>query len=204
MTWRSRIVIIACLLGANVAAAQTFVWAKPKGDVNAPAAFTFTYRSRQCVIANDGRGRCDGSQFRIRLPIDDGTIENLAVAEIGNDLVMAYSLTDEEVAWGHIVRVTGDRGRIRWRRRIGGLNLALPLIARDSVYVAALAYIARLRLSDGAFVWRLEREYPGGGYESPALALSGKQVVITWRDLSTDRQKVECVAADSGKSEACR
>jgi hypothetical protein len=197
---------IVCFASTEMCLAQTFVWAVREGDTIEPAGFTFLVGTQQCFVQKNGVSECRGAgdpAWSFLLPVDDGRIEGLAVAVLADDLVLAYELTDEEANWGQIALIRVGRRHPKWHRHIGGLNLALPVIARNSVFVAALAYIARIKLVDGAFVWCLEREYAAGGYEAATIALSGKRLVVEWRDITTDNVKDECLVAATGKSRSC-
>lgn len=199
------LLILLAMALAPMSRAQTFVWAAVEGNSIEPGGFSFVAGERQCTVTKMGQGECrrDGVvTSRFRVPIDDGRIDRLAAATVGDDLVFAYELTDEESMWAKLVRVRA--GRLQWRRQVGGLNLALPVARQGDVFVAALAYVARVRLRDGAFRWRRERTYHGEGYESSELRFADRQLILTRRGSSKDDGvKVECLAPETSRSVRC-
>jgi hypothetical protein len=198
------LIILLGLALAPASHAQTFAWAAIEGNLIEPQGFSFVLGDQQCSVTGKGHGECYRGGVvtrRFRLPVEDGTIDRLAAARIDDDLALAYELTDGEGSWGKLVRLRTKK--LKWQRDIGGLNMALPIARRGDVFVAALAWIARVNLRDGSFKWRLDRTYAGGGYESSTLAFAEKQLVVTWRDGTTNKVKVECLAAGTGRSERC-
>lgn len=188
---------------APVAGAQTFEWAVIEGNLIEPEGFSFIVDEQQCSVTKAGRGECRSgiAHWRFRIPVDDGRIERLAISNIDDGIVLAYQLTDEEGVWGKLIRLRGQRAK--WQRNIGGLNLALPVARNGDVFVAALTYVARVKLRDGSFKWRLERSYGGGGYESSELVLSDSQLIVTSQDITTSKSKQECLAVTTGRPEPC-
>ena len=198
-----KVLLVLLAVLAPVAGAQTFEWALIEGNLIEPEGFSFIVGDQQCSVTKAGRGECLRSgvaHWRLRIPVDDGRIERLAIGSIDDSIVLAYQLTDEEGVWGKLVRLRGQR--VKWQRNIGGLNLALPVARNGDAFVAALTYVARVDLRDGSFKWRLERAY-GGGYESSELVLSDDQLIVTSQDITTRKVKHECLAVITGRPEPC-
>lgn len=197
-------VLVVSVGGAH---AQPFVQAMRHGvDPSQPDSFTFVDGERKCRVTAAGAALCqrDGSrEWPFRLPVDDGRIEALSFFRDGDDLLMAYELSDGESGWAQIARVTRGAKRPTWRFHLPSLNMATPVFHEQTIVVAALAYLARINAETGSPEWRIERAYIGGGFEIPELELSGGDVLVHWRDGSSGKIRSECFDVVTGECRSC-
>jgi hypothetical protein len=198
--------LVSLLLTVS-AFAQPFQQAASHGkDPIEPDSFSFADGPRSCRVTAAGAALCrrHGSRdWPFRLPTSDGRIDALYFFRHGDDLLIAYELTDGEGGWAQIVRVARGANHAAWRFHVHGLNMATPLVSEDSIFVAALAFVARINVYTGWPDWQLERAYVGGGYEIPEITLSGKHVVVHSRDGSSNKTKSECFEVDTGACTSC-
>ncbi len=195
-------------LKRDQAGLQVFRTAEPQKPASGdPTQFAFSVGDRNCTVSHKGLGRCAGpgaAAWRFEVPAHKARITALYVHVMGAELFMAYELSDDEASWGQLIRLRPGKGQPLWRVPVRGLNLAAPVQRDGDVYLAALAFVARVDGRSGRPVWRLERGYDGGGRVLSELDLVGDLVLVRTLDPSNRASvRVECLAADLGVSMRC-
>jgi putative pyrroloquinoline-quinone binding quinoprotein len=137
------------------------------GEANARAFFVFTVGGRQYTVRHDGRGEITGPIFnKLRnffLRLDGAArVDRLYSAEAGNDLLLAYQVTNGRSGWGYISRFDPSAPAFRWFASIPSMNVGPGLIEGNYVYVTGQDFLAKLDLQTGKYVWQqtdLGKEY---------------------------------------------
>ncbi|HYO78936.1 MAG TPA: hypothetical protein VE010_20910 [Thermoanaerobaculia bacterium] len=190
------------LLTASAALGEAF----QKAAVIEPQTFSFSDGSRTCEVSIDGAGVCrrDGRRdWRFRLPTSDGEIEHLYAIAYGDDLLVAYELTDGEGGWAQLVRLTRGAKRLEWRFHVPGFNLTAPLLRERSVFVAALTFVARVDVDRGWSEWSLDHASSGDGYETSELSLDSTSVIVRSVDGTGGEAKTACFDIETGVCRSC-
>ena len=137
------------------------------GEANARAFFVFTVGGRQYTVRHDGRGEITGPIFnKLRnffLRLDGAArVDRLYSAEAGNDLLLAYQVTNGRSGWGYIARFDPSAPAFRWFASIPSMNVGPGLIEGNYVYVTGQDFLGKLDLQTGKYVWQqtdLGKEY---------------------------------------------
>ncbi|HJQ37057.1 MAG TPA: hypothetical protein VKB93_07955 [Thermoanaerobaculia bacterium] len=161
--------------------AHPFLRATPyPPDAFSPNSFSFAVLGWQCTVSAEGAGRCRNAKntWRFSLPVDDGRI-NVLYVSADEPLVFTYLLTDEESDWGRVTGIAPRARRPAWTTQVGGLNLATPVASADSVFIAALAFVASVNRTTGSIEWRHDTVYDGSGRTKIQLAVENNTVRVT-------------------------
>jgi hypothetical protein len=125
-------------------------------------AFEFEADGFSYYIAANGNGRrTKGNKtrrFNLRFNGPD-FMEGLRFAVYEDDLLLACELSDGDAAGGLFVRLEQPSMRALWRRPVPTFNLGEPLREGRHLYLTALAFIARLDLRTGEYLWQHEDLY---------------------------------------------
>jgi hypothetical protein len=129
------------------------------GEANARAFFVFTVGGRQYTVRHDGRGEITGPIFnKLRnffLRLDGAArVDRLYSAEAGNDLLLAYQVTNGKSGWGYIARFDPSAPAFRWFASIPSMNVGPGLIEGNYVYLTGQEFLAKLDLQTGKYVWQ--------------------------------------------------
>ena len=138
---------------------RAFAQVERIGEANARSFFVFTVGGRQYTVRHDGRGEITGPIFnKLRnffLKLDGAArVERLYSAETGNDLLLAYGVTNGKSGWGYIARFDPSTPAFRWFAPIPSMNIGPGLIEGNYVYVTGQDFLAKLDLQTGKYVWQ--------------------------------------------------
>ena len=137
------------------------------GEANARSFYVFTVAGRQYTVRHDGRGEITGPIFnKLRnffLKMDGAArLQRLYSSEAGNDLLLAYEVTNGKSGWGYMARFDPSTPAFRWFAPIASTNIGPGLIEGNYVYVTGQDLLAKLDLQTGKYVWQqtdLGKEY---------------------------------------------
>jgi hypothetical protein len=140
-------------------AQRAFTQVERIGEANARSFFVFTVGSRQYTVRHDGRGEITGPIFnKLRnffLKLDGAArLEKLYSADAGNDLLLAYEVTNGRSGWGYIARFDPSAPAFRWFAPITSMNVGPGLIEGNYVYVTGQDFLGKLDLQTGKYVWQ--------------------------------------------------
>jgi hypothetical protein len=140
-------------------AQRAFTQVERIGEANARSFFVFTVSGRTYTVRHDGRGEITGPIFiRLRnffLKMDGAArLERLYSADAGNDLLLAYEVTNGRSGWGYIARFDPSAPAFRWFAPITSMNVGPGLIEGNYVYVTGQDFLGKLDLQTGKYVWQ--------------------------------------------------
>ena len=140
-------------------AQRAFTQVERIGEANARSFFVFTVSGRTYTVRHDGRGEITGPIFiRLRnffLKMDGAArLERLYSADAGNDLLLAYEVTNGRSGWGYIARFDPSTPTFRWFAPIASMNIGPGLIEGNYVYVTGQDFLGKLDLQTGKYVWQ--------------------------------------------------
>jgi len=167
-------------------APQQFLGAKSAAaNAIAPQRFSFADAAWLCQVSADGSGLCREARtkWKFRLPVDGGRIDSLYVNS-SDTLVLAYSLTHTKTGGGKLAGIRPRARRPLWTIDVSQ-NLAVPIASRESVLVAAPAFVASVNRMTGSFQWR--HEFAGGRSDETVPQLSLENNVAHVVPTQTDR-----------------
>lgn len=150
-----------------------------------PERFTFRDGTSDYVVRSDGRGERvtrDGRRRRFRIEVEkDNRIERLYFLPCQGDLLLVYEMTDGETGIGAVTRLSGDSLRRKWKASVLGFNVGVGLREGDDLYLTAIGFVGKLKLSDGRYAWKhdgLYQRYKAfNDFEVPRI--EGDNVVFT-------------------------
>ena len=104
---------------------------------------------------------------RFQLRIDPGAwMERVWYLAVGRDIILVHEDADGEDGWGAVVRLTGERLRVRWSARIPGFNIGEAVIEGDDLYVTAIGFVGKLNVTSGRYAWAHKDLYRDGRFNS--------------------------------------
>lgn len=179
--------------------AQTRVFSEAKGKPIVGRIYdfdkwNFSIGKQKYEIKNNGQGkrtvgRNRPTTFRFLLDKDEIIDRVVYFAEYRNDLILICETSIFDGGAGFITRLDGKTLKAKWRRQIPAFNVAKGLIERNSVYLAAVGFAAKINLETGKYLWKHEdfyRKYREEGafnvFEVPQM----KGNVITYTENQDD------------------
>lgn len=123
--------------------------------------FLFKATNRNYAIRLDGLAEANFSEPNKRRTVPlkvgpRGRLERLYIAELQDDLLLAYQVTDGRSGWAYLARLNQKARKFTWITPVAGINLGPGLIEDRSVYVTAQNFLAKLDLQTGDFIWQSE------------------------------------------------
>lgn len=206
MALRSVTVALVLMLSASGSArAQEFSTFSSRGK--GTSSTRFTAGEYTCTVSVLGDGTCtlpSGRAWKFRLPAEPrGTdIEVLYVVPYGDGMLLLAEFDDSDSGWGRMVRLQRGASRPVWSHQLQAFNLVAPVRIGDDVFVAGLAFAARLDARTGRFVWSHIGRYEVGDMDAPEhLEISPNRIIVRGR--AGGKQKVDCFARTTGAVTAC-
>jgi outer membrane protein assembly factor BamB len=125
--------------------------------------FLFNATNRTYAIRLDGLAEANFSEPNKRRTVQlkvgpRGRLERLYIAELQDDLLLAYEVTDGRSRWTYLARLNQKARKFTWITPVARINLGPGLIEDGSAYVSAQNFLAKLDLKTGDFIWQTEIE----------------------------------------------
>jgi len=117
-------------------------------------------------------------------------------------ILLLLEFEGDDGGWGRIVRL--QRGALRpvWLHDLQCFNLVPPVRRGPDLFVAGLAFAARLDARTGRFAWRHIGRYKTGDMDVPEhLEIDQRRVVV--RGTASGKPKTNCFATATGAVTAC-
>ncbi len=202
---RSRVLFFVAALGcsAMVICAQQFRnFAEAKGSGPNASAFVidkwiFTLNGTAYEITKEGKLSRRSRNGRNAAPLKIGSDEELSrivyYAEHEGDLLILTEVNAGGSGASVLYRVDAVSLKTKWHVLIPGFNIANGLIEGNSVYVAAIGFVAKIGLRNGRYAWKhdnLYRKYKKDGafniFETPKL----EDDRVVFKEADTENQIV--------------
>jgi hypothetical protein len=203
---RSLAVVLVLLMSTGPAAAQEFSTFSNRGK--GVHSTRFTAGEYSCTVDVIGNGTCtppSGHAWKFTLPPEspDADMEMLCAIENGEGMLILLEFDDSDSGWGRIARLRRGASRPEWTHQLQSFNLVAPVRVGDDIFLAGIAFAARLNARTGRFIWRHTGRYKTGDMDVPqGLEISHGRVVV--RGTAGGKQKTDCFATATGAVMACQ
>jgi outer membrane protein assembly factor BamB len=137
-----------------------FAVATSKSDVpeDPQNEFNFATKAGRYHFITDGKGEfatAKGATRKLVLPLDlNFSIERIAYAEIGTELLLVCEESDGEGGAGFVTKIEESTLKIVWRATIPGFNVGEPLWRSGYLYLTAMGFIGKLDYRSGKYSWQ--------------------------------------------------
>ena len=203
-----RSVVVAVLLlmsNSGSARAQEFATFPIRGQ--GLRSTLFTAGAYSCTVAVAGNGTCtsaSGPAWKFKLPAEsrDAVFEVVYTMADGDGILLLLEFEDSDSGWGRLVRLQRGASRPVWVHDLQCFNLVAPVRRGRDLFLAGLAFAARLDARTGRFVWRHVGRYKSGDMDAPERLDVGRDRVVV-RGTAGGKATTDCFAAATGAAIAC-
>jgi hypothetical protein len=160
-----------------------------------------------CTVAVVGNGTCTsaaGPAWKFKLPAEsrDAVFEVVYAMVYDDGILLLLEFEDSDSGWSRIIRLQRGASRPVWIHELQCFNLVPPLRRGRDLFLAGLAFSARLDARTGRFVWRHIGRYKTGDMDGPErLEIDQDRVVV--RGTAGGKPTSDCFAAATGTVIAC-
>ena len=132
----------------------------------------------------------------------DTDIETLYALADDEGILVLEEFDDSESGWGRFLRLRPGASRPAWTHTLLSFNLVPPVRTGDDVFLAGLAFAARVNARTGRFAWRHVGRYETGDMDAPQrLKISADRIVV--RGTAGGRPAIACFAKTNGAVMPC-
>ena len=203
---RSVVVALVMLMSnTGTARAQEFATFPVRGQ--GLRSTQFAAGEYSCTVAVVGNGTCtsaSGPSWKFKLPPEsrDAVFEVVYAMAEGDGILLLLEFEDSDSGWGRIVRLHRGTSRPVWIHDLQCFNLVAPVRRGRDLFLAGLAFAARLDARTGQFVWRHIGRYKTGDMDAPErMEIDQDHVVV--RGTAGGKSTTDCFAAATGTVMAC-
>jgi hypothetical protein len=195
LTWNS----------GSARAAQEFATFSVRGQ--SLRSIEFTAGEYSCTVAVAGNGTCTANSapaWKFKLPAEprDAVFEVVYAMAEGDGIFLLLEFEDSDSGWGRIVRLQRGAPRPAWIHDLQCFNLVAPVRSGHDLFLAGLAFAARLDVRTGRFAWRYIGHYKTGDMDVPErLEIYQGRLIVRGR--AGGKQKTDCFATATGAVMTC-
>ena len=199
------VALVLLILNTSSARAQEFATFPVRGQ--GLRSTQFAAGEYSCTVAVVGNGTCtsaSGSAWKFKLPAEsrDAVFEVVYAMAEGDGIFLLLEFEDSDSGWGRIVRLQRGASRPVWVDDLQCFNSVAPVHRGRDLFLAGLAFAARLDARTGRFVWRHTGRYKTGDMDAPErLEIDHDRVVV--RGTAGGKPTTDCFAAATGAVVGC-
>jgi len=122
----------------------------------------------------------------------------------GDGILLLLEFEDSDSGWGRLVRLQRGASRPVWVHDLQCFNLVAPVRRSHDLFLAGLAFAARLDARTGRFVWRHVGRYKSGDMDAPERLDAGKIASSFEGQLEERRRPIVSRPQPARPSPACK
>ena len=144
----------------------SFSFAESSQNVGNSLYFTLFFKSNTLVIWDNPRFAWDDKNINLydiewqildlSELLEEGYtfVESLAYASYEDDLIIVFVSSNFTFSGSKIARIDGETLTPKWVTDFSGVNIGLPIVKNNYLYVSSIGSIGKLDVDTGEFLWK--------------------------------------------------